>query len=420
VDYRYAEKFINNFENRMEGFDLETIKELLAAAGISGKGLRIVHVAGTNGKGSVCAFIAAALAEQGYKTGSYFSPHVHSVRERIRVNGKPVSRKGFAAAVGKMKAFAGTPKSRPSYFEMLTAVAMQHFTDCGAEFVVLEAGMGGRLDATNIFTPEVSVITSVSKEHEAYLGGSISRIAAEKAGIIKEGVPVVTLKGNAGIGQIREAAKAKRAPLVIPEYRVKDVSVKGSTFDMVKPFQLKGIRTGMAGRWQVDNAALAAAALHCLRRKGTDVSVKSVRQGIKKAWLAGRMQVLRKKPLVIADVAHNPAAAEALAGAIKLHDFERLIAVFSCMRDKDAKGMLDKVKPDLLVICGIGGERAMPPEELAMLCRKNCAAAGGPEEALREALGFASPEDLILIFGSHRLMGEALKGIPKSLSRADT
>jgi len=406
MNYKEAIDFVNSFENRMTGFNLSTIKELVRLMEFEQGNMRIVHVAGTNGKGSVCTFVSSVLREQGYRVGSYFSPHLFSVRERIKLHGKEIKEKDFANAVERLSPLTKKTKNRTSYFEFLTIVALQVFKDKKAEFVVLETGMGGRLDATNVLKPEVCVITSISKEHIKYLGNTIDKIAYEKAGIIKKGVPVITAKNNKGMKVIEKTAKEKKAELISPDYAIKKVSGKGTVIDVFKPIKLRGLEVSMLGKHQAKNASLAVAAISVLRAKGHRISDRAIKKGIRKAVMNGRMQIIKKEPLIVADVAHNPAAIDAVMETIKILEHEKLVVVFSCLKDKDVKEMLGRIKADAIVVCELKGERSLAAEEIAKYCPKNCVVIRNPKNAFKEAVSFASKKDLVLVLGSHYLIDE--------------
>lgn len=406
MKYREALAFLGSFENRMSGFDREIIKELVDLAKPNIGKAKIIHVAGTNGKGTTATIAARALQEEGYRVGSYFSPHIYSVRERIRLNGKEISERDFAVQVEKIISLIGKMNKQPSYFELMTLIAMNYFAQKKTDFIVLETGMGGRLDATNIFTPAVGIITSISMEHSQYLGNTIEKIAAEKAGIIKEGIPIAILGDNKGIGVVKKVAKERNSRLVIPSYRVKEFSLRGSTMDITKPIEMRNVHMGIIGKHQAGNAALALAALCTLKDGGIKISEKAMRRGILKARILGRIEVMQKKPLIISDVAHNPAAIKAAMETIKLFPFERLIVVFSCFNDKDYAKMLEAINADLFVLCELDNERAAGIEELAAHCRANTIAIRSPKEAFRQALEFAGKKDLVLVTGSHYLIAE--------------
>ena len=406
MNCKKAIDFVDGLENRMTGFNLSTMKELVRLMEFEQGNMKIIHVAGTNGKGSVCTFVSSVLREQGYRVGSYFSPHLFSVRERIKLNGKEIKENDFAGAVEKLSPLTKKTKNKASYFEFLTMVALQVFKDKKVDFAVLETGMGGRLDATNVIKPEVCVITSISKEHNKYLGNTINRIACEKAGIIKKGVPVIAAKNNRGMNVIEKTAKEKKAELLSPDYAIKKVSDKATVVDVFKPVKLRGMEVSMLGKHQAKNAALAVAALHVLREKGHRISDRAIKKGIRKAAMKGRMQIMKKKPLVVADVAHNPAAVKAVMEAIKILKHEKLVVLFSCLRDKDVKDMLGSISADAIVVCELKGERSLAVGEIAKYCPENCVVIQDPKNAFKEAVSFASKKGLVLVLGSHYLIGE--------------
>ena len=406
MDFEEAVGFLDSFGLKMEGFNLDAIRELAKISGLETEKLKVIHVAGTNGKGSTTAFISSILKEAGYLIGSYYSPHIFSIRERVRINGKLIAEEDFAKAVGFFVPFLEEMKGKPTYFELLTAVAIKYFLDGKVDFAVLETGMGGRLDATNIFESMVSAITSLDLEHTQYLGKAIDEIASEKAGIIKQDSFVVFSKENKGRRIIEKIAKTKNAKVVIPEYELKKVSAKGNLFGLLKPARIKKLETSLLGEKQAENAALAAAAALCLREKGYAINESAIRKGLKKAFIEGRLQVIGRKPLVTADVAHNPAAMEALMQAVKIFKFEKLIVVFSCLADKGIREIMGKINADLLVVCQLKNARAAGIGSLAGYCPENSVVICGAKKAFEEAENFASEKDLVLVCGSHYLIQE--------------
>ncbi len=409
MDYNESVQWLLGLGQSMSGYDLAKIKELASASALNFGKLKAIHVAGSNGKGSTCAFISQVLIEAGYKVGLYTSPNLVEPTERIRIDGKNISERKFAALAQRYRKLIEEKSLSASYFEVNTAMALRHFLDEKVDFAVIEVGMGGRLDATNIITPLVSVITSISLEHTQYLGSTITKIAAEKAGIIKIGVPVVASRGNAGINVIEKTARGKNAKLVAPRFRIISSGSKGQELDLLAPQKITGLKLKMLGSYQCENAALATGAIITLQKSGFEIPQKALRSGLEKTLWRGRLEMLRQKPGVLLDAAHNPDGWKKLGQALEVFPRKKLIVVFGAMKDKDiakAKGFLSRAYRVLLAKPDV--ERAEEPENLAKILGKGniCASVG---EAIESALAAAGKNDLVLVTGSLYVVGEAYR-----------
>ncbi len=381
---------------------LENIRRLLTELSLPGKGQRIIHVAGTNGKGSVCAMIDSILRTQGYRTGLFTSPHLVSFRERIRVDGEMISEEAVVAGLTRIRELVARWEPHPTFFEIVTALALHHFRDARCEFVVLETGLGGRLDATNATKPIVSVITPINYDHQQWLGHSLGEIAGEKAGIIKPHTPVVSaLQLPEAENVIRQRADACGSPLHF------------ITGEIESPLAL-------AGRHQKQNAALAVAVL-----KAAQIAVDddAISRGLAALEWPARFQ--RWDDRTIIDGAHNPAGARALAETWRKHfGDQRATIVLAVLADKDVAGLCDALAPITahLLLPHIRTERALPPQELASIWTARARPQGAPEidvqifptipAALKAARSHHEP---VLITGSLHFAGEALaelRGVP--------
>ena len=411
MTYSDSVRFLYALGNEMKTakLGLERVWALLEALGNPQKAYRVVHVAGTNGKGSTCAMIDAGLRAAGVRTGLFTSPHLIEPTERVQIDGIPVSQQQFARAFEAANRAAESLKLEclPTYFEMVTAMAFWLFREMGVETAVVEVGLGGRLDATNVVEPALTVITPVDLDHQAYLGDTIASIAAEKAGILKAGVPAVFACQGPEASVVLEA---RARELGVPvrraaEYEIRDVSIdaRGSRFS-AGPFT--GLECPLAGEHQLQNAVTAAMALEAL---GTSP------QGIAEARWPGRLERISPNPDVILDGAHNPSGARALAaymerfypresgGAI----FRRWL-IFGAMRDKAVNEIGTILFPlaDELIFTAPANPRAMAPAELTSLAGRGRTA---PDvvAALRLVQAECSAEDVILVTGSLFLVGEA-------------
>ncbi|MBU0630190.1 MAG: bifunctional folylpolyglutamate synthase/dihydrofolate synthase [Candidatus Margulisbacteria bacterium] len=323
---RALEKYLSSLEKFGINLGLERITGLLTNLGNPQQKLQAIHVAGTNGKGSTCAMIAAILKELGYKVGLYTSPHLLRYNERFQINGREISEPDLSAGIAAVKkAAAGLPQ-KPTVFEVLTAVAFWYFAKKKVDFAVVEVGMGGRLDATNVIRPLVSVITNVELEHTTVLGRTLAKIAVEKGGIIKPGVPVVT-------------AESKAEALTVLTHQA---NIGGSSLVQVGIVGA-GFITNLLGEHQKRNAACAVAAVLLA---GISADKKKIVAGLKKVRWPARFQVIRKKPLTIVDGAHNPAGVKTLVDTLgREYPGKKFVVIFGAQQDKEVTSMLALLRP---------------------------------------------------------------------------
>jgi len=416
-------EYLYGLERRGIKPGLERVRSLLAALGNPQDSFTSIHVAGTNGKGSVCSFLSSVLIEAGHRTGLYTSPHLFRFNERISVNSRNITGGELVEAASEVR--SALRKARAggvTFFEFTTAMAFLHFRKKKVSLAVVETGMGGRLDATNLVRPAVSVITNIALDHTAWLGSTMREVAEEKAGIIKPGVPVVTgQKPGAALSVIRSAAKKNSSPLYVMG---KDFHAEGETgaFSYSGLYGgLGGLRTTLKGAHQVKNAALALAAAELLRAQGISIGAKEIRAGLKAALWPGRFEILSRRPLVILDGAHNPAGAAVLKEAVSSLRKKRLILVIGMMSDKDMGGILRELVPssDLVIATRPGGERSASVESvMAAAARygKPVMGAKKVKDACEKALCLASPADCVLVSGSLFTVGEGRRYLLKALS----
>ena len=380
---------------------LENLNILLDKIGNPQKSLKCIHVAGTNGKGSVCAMIQCMLMEAGFKVGLYTSPHLKNFNERIRIGDKEITDREIVDCFTRIKPHV----TSQSFFEITTAIAFLYFHEKNLDFVVLEAGLGGRLDATNVVTPLVSVITNISLEHTERLGKNIERIAFEKAGIIKQNVPIVTGASGIALQVIRKIAKNKNAPLYIS----KDCN-KTKFFGAIKFL-------GMNGNFQKDNAKIALTAISVIDRFYTPISFEHAKKGIINARWKGRMEYISKNLLV--DCAHNPAGFEMLKKELNLikskKKIKNFIFVMGAQSNKNIAKMLKIMLPIIwqVIFTSSKNPKAMCPKGLLEIYKKispreNFFVINDPKEALEYAKKSAGKDDFIVIAGSIYMIGEIL------------
>ena len=440
MNYGEAEQYLNTFTNYEQipgvsyassDYNLRHVQELLNRMGNPELAPTTIHIAGTKGKGSVTAMVAEVLTTSGYKTGLYTSPHFHTLRERIRVDGNLISEADFAATVADAKPFIESMKQdarfRPlTYFEVLTAVAFAYFGKERVAFQVLEVGLGGRLDATNIVpNPAVCIITSISLDHTQILGGSLQEIAREKAGIIKSGCWVVTSPQPEEAGSvISDVCREKRAKLVQVG---KDVSWHKIRGDLHHQSLLIEGRTGkyevtipLLGDFQLENAAAAVAALEILASMGFAISPANVAEGLAHVEWPGRFQILRQHPIVLVDGAHNVASMKRLGSNVQAYfPDKRAILVFGTSCDKDIPGIVNEAAllSTRVIVTRASHSRAAPP---ALLLKEFVKHGITPEieetvaQAISRALSLADKTGMVCVTGSLFVVAEALDYFSKS------
>ncbi len=408
---------------------LENIRRLLRALGNPERAFRAVHVGGTNGKGSTAALLAAILRAAGLRVGLYTSPHLLDFTERIQVSGEPIGPDALADLTAEVRAaleaaFAPAPDdlpSHPTFFEVTTALAFLHFARAGAEWAVIEVGLGGRYDATNVLTPDLCVITNVAVEHQDLLGDSLEAIAAEKAGIVKPGIPLVTAAAEPVLGVLRRACAERGAPLLhvpttygwIREALLPD----GQVFGLRGPgTERPNLRIGLLGRHQLVNAATAVAAAERLRGRSLALPESAVREGLAAARWPARLQVVGERPRLLVDSAHNPAACRAVRDFLEEEIPGRRLLVFGALKDKDWGQMLEILLPAFTaaILCRPPSDRAADPMMLLGSARGLCHHVEVvPEvpDALAAARALARPEDTVLVAGSLFTAGAALAAL---------
>ena len=399
---------------------LDNMRALMVALGNPERTLKCVHAAGTNAKGSVCALIESALRANGYRTGLYTSPFLVEYRERIRIGGTPTGEAAFERAGNRVyEALRSMPHLAPTAFELGTAIAYLAFCEAGVDIAVIETGIGGRLDPTNIIHPEASVIANIGFDHMEQLGDTTQKIAYEKAGIIKPGRPVALYpQKNPEATKVIEAVCAERgAPLLRAErlpVDVLEITPRGASFHCDAP----GIgpvdaHVNLAGRHQLENAQLALAALSALAGRGWALSPEKTARGLQDARWPGRLDWADERLLL--DGAHNPQAARALRAYIdEFLPGQRIVLVTAMMRDKQPEACAEILAPCAAAVIAtqVEGPRALPADALAEIYRAHGApaeAAAPPSEALRAAWNAAGPEGVVVACGSLYLVGELMK-----------
>jgi len=410
-----------------DAFKLDRMRELLRRLGNPHEQVRTIHVGGTNGKGATVAMLASMLEGCGYTVGQYVSPHLLDVRERISINGAPIDRASFTDAIRAVaEAAAGLPQP-PTFFEVVTAAAFKHYAEEAVDIAVIEVGLGGRLDSTNVITPEISIITSIDLDHTRLLGSTRAEIAREKAGIFKPGVPAIVFDPDPPVEAVfREVAAKVGAPLRMVNKDIEFSSRFCSSPDLgphtrvclyTPTSRLEHLPVPLPGEHQAGNCGLALAAIDILRSSGLDCPEDKVTAGLARTRVPGRMQVVHERPKVLVDGAHNPASITALMKCAGAHvPYDSMVCVFGCCADKDVGAMLDRVNlgaDKVIFTRASGNPRAMDPDELQRMFAERSGKMSQIGRTLEEALELAeravSREDLICVTGSFYLVGEAIK-----------
>ena len=422
LTYSEALEFIYSLSNMeaagsraAEHFDLSRMTRILARMGHPDREYQTIHVAGTKGKGSVSAMLESILRAAGHRTGFYLSPHLHTFRERVRISGQYIREAEVASWIDRIRPLiAAVPGT--STFETITALALGHFAQKGVDIAVLEVGLGGRLDATNVVTPLVSVITSVSYDHMAVLGNTLSEIAYEKAGIIKQGVPVVSAPQPAeALGTIRSVAQERKAPLTLvgQDWSWKSVQsdLDGQVFSLSREGAVSTpysrLTIPLLGIHQLINASTTVATVDVLREAGVAISDRAVREGLQSVRWPGRLEILSRRPVVVVDGAHNGDSCRRLKEALQHYfDYRRMILIFGASVDKDHSGMLEALRglnPALVIMSRASHPRAMAPAALRAMAQSlgiECVMIPCTGDALDHALSEAGNDDLVCACGS--------------------
>ena len=405
-----AEKYVHSLLKFGIKPGLERINELLSLCGNPQGDLRFVHIAGTNGKGTTATFIANILSDAGYKMGLYTSPYVKDFLERIQIDGEPVKKRTFSLAVEKVKSAVEKMSEQPTEFEVLTAAAMLCYKKENCDIVVLEVGLGGRFDATNIIgAPLCSVITSISLDHTAILGDTVSKIAFEKCGIIKEnGVTVTSSNQNKEArAVIEKTAKEKNNSLIISDFD-SAIITKESLYGTEFSYKNRKYKIRLTGAHQVENALNAIEAAKLI-----GVKEKNIKNGLEKTEMKARMQIINTSPLTLIDGGHNEGCALALESVLKKHIKTDIHAVIGMMADKDCEKYLSIILPlcKSVTTARPDNPRSISAEELAKMAKKYCEnvfAAPTPKKARRQAEKNAGENGAVVICGSFYLAGEIL------------
>ena len=424
MNYKEARVYLDEVSKYGSVLGLESMRELLHRLGDPQNELKFIHISGTNGKGSVLAYLSTILSGAGYRTGRYISPTLFSYRERIQVDGEYIEKESLACHVTAIAAAAedmqkaGLPS--PTVFEIETALAFLYFKEKRCDIVTLEVGCGGLLDATNVITTTLmEVIASISMDHTDLLGDTLAKIAAQKAGIIKPDTMVVSAQQKSEAAQvIEDTCKEQHCTLqMVDESKISNVhyGAEGQTFSY-KTWE--NVAISLAGSYQIKNAALALEGVEALRKLGYALSDQQVREGLLHTAWRGRFTTLRRDPTVIIDGAHNPAAALELKESLERYfPGKTLYFVMGMFKDKDYAQVIDLTAPlarHIITVETPGNPRAMPARELAEAVGKvnpSVEWADSVAHGVEKALAIAGKEDAVIVFGSLSFLGEAVDAV---------
>jgi len=408
-------------------FKLGRVRELLNALGNPHEQIRTVHIAGTLGKGSTAAMIASMLQGCGHGVGVYTSPHLVDVRERIAINGQPIGKSDFTALVREVSGAALKQSDKPTFFELMTAMAFKYFADQAVDIAVIETGLGGRLDATNVITPEVTVITRIDYDHTQILGRTLAEIAREKAGVFKRGVPALTIEQAPEVTEVLHETAQKLAV----ELRTIDKEIEfSSRFGqsetlgphtrvcvLTETSNFMHLPVPLPGEHQALNCGLALATISQLKASGLTFDEVPLHAGLARSTTPGRMELVWKQPRILIDGAHNPAAVQALMRCVGAFvPYDSMICIFGCCQDKDIPAMLDRLasgSDKVIFTRARGTPRAAEPEDLHKIFSEQSGKMSQVAATLPDALDLATRavgrDDVICITGSFYLAGDAKK-----------
>jgi len=416
-------EWIDSFHKFGVKLGLERIRYICEKLGNPQDDYKIVHVGGTNGKGSVCRVLGSILKESGYKVGVYTSPHLERFSERMTINNKEISEKDLIFIFKKIKSIIDEMKEKdiaPTYFEIVTAISFLYFSIKKVDIAIVEVGLGGRFDATNIAHPCLSVICNISLEHQDRLGDTIEKISFEKAGIIKENIPVITGTDEKALKKIKEVSSKKGSEVYVvskKDWDRIDFDNTGQTFD-VKVFNKKHlVKTKLIGKFQGENIALSLASVNILQKNGFKIDKKNIEKGILNVKNPGRMEILIKRPLLLLDGAHNIDGMKRLRESLENDfDYDRLILLIGILKDKNYKEMLETIVPisDKIIVTKSKNKRSCSPFKLKKEIeyidyKKQVTAIENIEKAVLLAKKEAGIKDMICVCGSLFIVGEARK-----------
>ena len=409
-------EYLSQLKSKGINLDLGPISRLLQRLDNPQTQYNTILVGGSNGKGSVAAIISSILHGAGVNVGLYTSPHLIDFTERIRVNNQVIKEEELSELIDEVREKI---KEDITYFEFATALSFLYFCRRNVDIAVLEVGMGGRLDATNVVIPELSIITNICVEHQKYLGRNLSVIAREKGGIIKKGgICLTAARQNKVLNVLEDLSRQKHSRLYRAGREIRIRKSKDGSFSYYGIFKkYKNLEISLIGKHQIENTALALGAIEILESRGLNIGGEIVKKGLKDVRWEGRLEILNENPTLVVDGAHNPGGISALCRSLAVDfRYDKLILLFGVLNDKDYKAMLRKLSPraDKIILTRPGGERALPAEKLLPFVGKyndSVEDIENSEKALVRAFALADKNDLICVAGSLYLVGEIKKAV---------
>ena len=365
MNFNDSLKWINRYQKFGIKLDLDRIEYILNKIDNPQNNYKIIHIGGSNGKGSICHYISSILKESDVIVGTYTSPHLHDIKERILVNKKKISNSDFVRITDKIRHIVEKMGNYPTYFEIITAISFEYFHQKNVEYAIIEVGLGGKYDATNIVKPQITIITNISLEHQNILGDEIAEIAYQKAGIIKEYVPIFTAAKDEGLEIIKKIANDKKSPIFTIKNNNWVRSKKSLEF---QEFKIKGIskeyivKTKLLGSYQGENIAISINAIEYLQNNGLRINDENIKTGINKSINPGRMEIINKEPIILLDGAHNSKGFKLLFESLK-NDFEynKLFFILGILKDKNIKSIIPTIisQSDYIITTQSNNERAL-------------------------------------------------------------
>jgi len=428
MDFEQAVSWLNSFQQFGMKPGLDRILTLLEEMDHPEKELEIIHVAGTNGKGSVCRYLSSILTDQGYTVGLFTSPHFETIRERFCINDTMISEKELSKLISTLMVIIERikiPDFQPTYFELCTALVFLYFKKHDVDYAIIEVGLGGQYDATNIVMPILSIITNISFDHQHILGETIEEIAFEKAGIIKDRIPIITAAEGSALNVIEQQARSHLSPITIIDNEQSSILKRTTEYQLINiPGKLDEyiLKTCEIGGYQKQNIALAIHAIEQLQMMGVCISIESIDRGVQFMIHQGRMKIIQKDPLVIIDGAHNPSGIHELKESVTaLYPNKRIILIFGVLKDKNILEMIREIHSldPLIIITKPTNDRSAEPEEIYTMMETHY-----PKvkvfitdtigKAIEKGFKLAKKENLILITGSLYTIRDALSYFKKS------
>jgi len=417
MNYKGCIDWLYSFERFGIKLGLERIKYICGELGNPQSNYRIIHVGGTNGKGSVCKFLESVLVNSGYKVGTYTSPHLQRFSERFIINKKEISESEIKKLVETIKPIIEKmvkENNIPTFFEIITAIAFQYFKEKNVDFAIIEVGLGGRYDATNIINPMITIITNISLEHEKILGDTIEKISYEKAGIIKDDIPIITAATGKALDVIKKVASGKNSTTTVIDsnsWIKKKGGIDYQEFQVYGTLKEYILKTTILGKYQGENIAITIAAIETLQMNGVYITDESIIESFLNTVNPGRMEIVGFKPIILLDGAHNAAGMISLKNSLE-EDFhyEKLILIIGILSDKNVKAILDIITPgsDIIILTKPQTSRASDPFLLKeMICKKQVIVKDKIKVAIEYAKKIAKDKDIICITGSLYTVGEA-------------